>query len=151
GDLLLVINSPDISQAFSDYHKFAAGETLARKQFERAQILHGQGALAQKDLEVARDNLARAAVDAATAAERIRILGADLNHPSPLLEIRAPVSGTIIEQNIAYTGAVKSLDNSPNLFTIADLSRVWVVCDVYENNLGQVRIGDYADVQLNAY
>jgi cobalt-zinc-cadmium efflux system membrane fusion protein len=151
GDLLLVINSPDISQAFSDHQKFQASEVLARKQFERAQILYDKGALAQKDLEVARDTDEKAKVDVSTAAERIRILGADLNHPSPLLEVRAPVSGTIVEQNITGAGAVKSLDNSPNLFTIADLSRVWVVCDVYENNLSQVRIGDYADVRLNAY
>jgi cobalt-zinc-cadmium efflux system membrane fusion protein len=43
------------------------------------------------------------------------------------------------------------MDNSPNLFTIADLSRVWVLCDVYENNLSQVRLGDFAEVRLNAY
>jgi len=151
GDLLLVINSPDILQAFSDYHKFQGAEVLARKQFERAQVLHEKGALAQKDLEVARDAAVKSRVDVSTATERIRILGGDLNHPSPFLEVRAPVSGTIIEQNITITSAVKSLDNSPNLFTIADLSRVWVVCDVYENNLGQVHIGDYADVSLNAY
>src|SRR5262249_24860005 len=78
-------------------------------------------------------------------------LGADLDHPSPIVEVRAPAEGTIVEQNVTGAGGGKSLDNSPNLFTIADLSRVWVLCDVYENNLRQVRLGDYADVQLNAY
>jgi cobalt-zinc-cadmium efflux system membrane fusion protein len=61
------------------------------------------------------------------------------------------VSGTIVEQNVSGFEGVKSLDNTPNLFTIADLSTVWVVCDVYENDLGIVRIGDAAEVRLNAY
>jgi cobalt-zinc-cadmium efflux system membrane fusion protein len=151
GDLLLTISSPDVSQAFSDYQKFQSAEALARKQLERAQILYDKGAMAQKDLEVAKDIADKATVDVAAAATRIRILGADLNRPSPIIEVRAPVSGTIVEQNIVGAGGVKSLDNSPNLFTIADLSRVWVLCDAYENNLSQVRIGDYAQVQLNAY
>ncbi len=68
-----------------------------------------------------------------------------------MIELRAPVSGTIIEQNTTGGAGVKSLDNSPNLFTLADLSRVWVLCDVYENNLGQVHLGDIAEVRLNAY
>lgn len=150
-DLLLTINSPDIAQAFSDYQKFEADEALALKQLERSKILYEKGALAQKDLQVAEDTEQKAKVDMAAAAQKIHILGADLNRPSPIIEIRAPVSGTIVEQNITGAGGVKSLDNSPNLFTIADLSRVWVLCDVYENNLSQVRIGDYADIHLNAY
>ena len=46
---------------------------------------------------------------------------------------------------------VKTLDNSPPLFTIANLDHVWIICDVYENNLPFVQLGDYADVRLNAY
>ena len=68
-----------------------------------------------------------------------------------LIEIRAPVSGTIVEQNISGFEGIKSLDNSPSLFTIADLSQVWVLCDVYENDLGAVHLGDHADLRLNAY
>jgi cobalt-zinc-cadmium efflux system membrane fusion protein len=56
-----------------------------------------------------------------------------------------------VEQNISAGTAVKSTDNSPNLFTIADLSRVWLICDVFENNLAQVHLGDSADIRLNAY
>ena len=81
----------------------------------------------------------------------MKVLGADVNHPSPIVPVRAPLSGTIVEQNTTGGTGVKSLDNSPNLFTIADLSRVWVVCDVYENMLRHVQVGDSADVRLNAY
>src|SRR6202011_4488933 len=142
---------PDMSGAISDYQKFVADERLARTQLERAQLLYDKGAVAQKDLQVAEDTEQKATVDLQTAAQRIRILGGDINHLTPLIEIRAPVSGTLIEQNVTASGGVKSLDNSPNLFTIADLSRVWVLCDVYENNLQQVKAGDHATVRLNAY
>ena len=151
GQLLLTVTSPDMSGAISDYQKFQADENLARTQLERSQILYSHGAVAQKDLQVAEDAYAKARVDTRTAAQRIEILGGDLNHLVPLVEIRAPVSGTIIEQNVTNAAGVKSLDNSPNLFTIADLSHVWVLCDVYENNLSQVHLGDKASVQLNAY
>jgi cobalt-zinc-cadmium efflux system membrane fusion protein len=151
GQILLRINSPDVALAFSDYEKFRADELLARRQLERSQLLFAKGAIAKKDLETAEDAEQKAKVDLETAAERIRILGADLNHPSPIVEVRAPSSGTIIEQNVTDGTGVRSMDNSPNLFTIADLSRVWVLCDVYENNLAQVRLGDLVEVRLTAF
>jgi cobalt-zinc-cadmium efflux system membrane fusion protein len=151
GQPLLSITSPDISAAFSEYQKFQTDEVLARKQLDRAQLLYEKGALAQKDLQVAEDTEQKAKVDVSTAAERIHILGADLNHPSPIIGITAPVSGTIVEQNITPGTGVKSLDNTPNLFVIADLSRIWILCDVYENDLAKVHLGDNAEVRLNAY
>ena len=90
-------------------------------------------------------------MDVRTAAQRVKVLGADLEHPSPIVPIRAPISGTIVEQNITGGTGVRSLDNSPNLFTIADLSRVWILCDVYENMLSRVHVGDFAEVRLLAY
>jgi cobalt-zinc-cadmium efflux system membrane fusion protein len=151
GQPLLTMTSPDVSAAFADYQKFQADEALARKQLERAELLFSKGALAQKEVQVMEGTEQKAKVDLSTAAERIRILGADLNNPSPVIEIKAPVSGTIVEQNITTGTGVKSLDNSPNLFVIADLSHVWVLCDVYENDLAKVHLGDMAEVRLNAY
>jgi len=151
GQLLLTINSADMSQAFSDYKKFQADEALAKSQSERAQLLFAHGALAQKELEVSLESYEKAKVDTQTALDRIRILGGDPQHPSSVIDVRAPVSGTIVEQNVTAAAGVKSLDNSPNLFTIADLSQVWVNCDVYENDLAQVHVGDRAQIELNAY
>lgn len=151
GQVLLTLHSPDVALAFSDLQKFRADEVLARKSLERAQLLYSKGAIAEKDLQAAEDVEAKAKVDVQTALDRVKILGGDPAHPSPVIELRAPVSGTIIEQNTTQAAGVKSLDNSPNLFTIADLSRVWVLCDVYENNLSQVRLGDLAEVRLYAY
>jgi cobalt-zinc-cadmium efflux system membrane fusion protein len=86
-----------------------------------------------------------------TASQQIQTLGGSVNNPDPIVNIYAPVSGTIVEQNVTNAGSVHSPDNQPNLFTIADLSTVWVVCNVYENDLPDVRLGDPADVELNAY
>ncbi len=151
GQTLLLINSPDLSQAFSDYQKFKADEQLADKQLARAQLLYDKGAIALADLETAEDADAKARVDAQTAAQHVKVLGGNINNPSPLLPVVAPISGTIVDQQITGGTGVKSLDNSPNLFTIADLSTVWVVCDVYEDMLSRVHVGDAAEITLNAY
>jgi cobalt-zinc-cadmium efflux system membrane fusion protein len=151
GQVLLEIDSPDVAAAFSDYHKFQTDELLAQKQLNRSQLLYSRGAIAQKDLEVAEDTEQKARVDVQTAAQRLKVLGTDVNHPSPIVPVRAPISGTIVEQNTTSGTGVKSLDNSPNLFTIADLSHVWVLCDVYENMLPRVHLGDFAEVRLAAY
>ena len=151
GQTLLLIDSPDLSQAFSEYQKFKADEQLAAKQLARAQLLYDKGAIALADLETAQDADAKAKVDAQTAAQRIKVLGGNINNPSSLLPVVAPISGTIVDQQITGGTGVKSLDNSPNLFTIADLSTVWVVCDVYEDMLSRVHVGDAAEITLNAY
>jgi len=151
GQLLLRVLSADISGAFSDYRKAVADQTLAKAQLDRATLLLSKGAIAQKDVEVAQDAANKATVDVETAVEHLRVLGADVTNPSSLVDIHAPVSGVITEQNVTAAAGVKTLDNSPNLFTIADLSRVWVLCDVYENDLPSVRLGEFAEVRLNAY
>jgi membrane fusion protein, heavy metal efflux system len=151
GQLLLTMTSPDMSQAFADYQKFTAGAALAKTQLDRTRLLYSHGATPQKDLDVAEDTYHRANIDTQTAEERIRLLGGDPRHASSLIEIHAPVSGTIIEQNVTSAAGVKSLDNSPNLFTIADLSNVWILCDVFENDLARVHLGDRAEIELNAY
>jgi membrane fusion protein, heavy metal efflux system len=151
GQLLMRVQSSDISQAFSDYKQAVADEKLASSQSGRAKLLYEKGAVAQKDLEVADDAEAKAKVTVETTAEKLRVLGADMNQPSSLIDIYAPVAGVITEQNVTAAAGVKTLDNSPNLFTIADVSRVWIICDVYENDLPLVHIGEYADIHLNAY
>ena len=151
GQTLLVISSPDLAAAMSDYQKAVADEALSSKALDRAQLLYDKGAIAAKDLETAKDVEDKAKVDVSTSEQRVRVLGADPAHPGSLIDLRAPVAGTIVEQNVAGFEGVKSLDNTPNLFTIADLSQVWVVCDVFENDLGDVHLGDSANIQLNAF
>ena len=151
GQVLLVISSPDLAGAFSDYQKAIADERLSKKALDRAQLLYDKGAIAEKDLQAAQDTEEKALVDVRTTEQHVRVLSGDPAHPSPQIELKAPVSGTIVEQNVAGFEGIKSLDNSPNLFTIADLSQVWVVCDVFENDLGDVHMGDTAQIRMNAF
>ena len=151
GQTLMVISSADLGAAMADYQKAQADEVLSHKALDRAQLLYDKGAIAAKDLEGAQDVEDKAKVDVDTAGHRVRLMGADPTHPSALIDLRAPASGTIVEQNVSGFEGIKSLDNTPNLFTIADLSEVWVVCDVFEDNLGEVHVGDAAEIHLNAF
>jgi len=151
GQVLLLINSPDLSGAFSDYQKFKADQQLADKQLARAKLLYDKGAIALADLENAEDTHAKAMADLNAAIQHVRVLGGDINNPSPLLPLRAPISGTIVDQQITGGTGVRSLDNQPALFTIADLSTVWVLCDVYQDMLPRVHVNDIAEINVNGY
>ncbi len=150
GQLLMKVQSSDIAGAYSDYEQALADETLARAQLERSKVLFDKGAIARKDLEVAQDSETKAQVTVKTTLDHLRVLGADPDHPSAIVEVRAPVSGVITDQQVTTAAGVQGL-SSPNPFTISDLSHVWVLCDVYENDLPQVHLGEYAEVRLNAY
>ena len=150
GQVLMRIQSADIAQAFSDYRQAVADETLARAQLDRSKLLYDHGAIAQKDLEVAVDAAAKAKVTLETTIDHLRVLGADIDHPAAIIDVRAPVSGVITDQQVTSAAGVQGLAG-PNPFTISDLSHVWVLCDVYENDLPFVRLGEYADIHLNAY
>jgi cobalt-zinc-cadmium efflux system membrane fusion protein len=150
GQLLLRVQSADISGAFSDYRQAVADEVLARAQLARSKTLLDVGAMAQKDYEVAVDTEDKAKVAVETAEEHLRVLGADKDHPTAIVDVYAPVSGVITDQQVTLAAGTQGLA-SPNPFTISDMSNVWIVCDVFENDLRHVHIGEYADVRLNAY
>jgi cobalt-zinc-cadmium efflux system membrane fusion protein len=149
GQLLLRLRSDDISGAFANYQSNVADEVLAKAQLERMQLLYAKGAYALNDLQMAQDTESKAKIAVDTAAEHLRLLGSDVNHPTGMVDITAPVSGVITDQEVTNAAGVQSLGTSP--FTISDLSTVWVVCDVYENDLANVHVGDPADITLNAF
>ena len=150
GQVLLRVQSADIAGAYSDYQKAVADEQLTRTQLDRADRLYARGAISLNDLQVAQDTDAKAKVDVKTTAAKLRLLGnTDLDQPSDIVELRAPVSGVITDQQVTSAAGVQSLGTNP--FTISDLTSVWVLCDVYENDLADVRVGERADIRLNAY
>jgi len=150
GQVLMRVLSSDISEAFSDYAQAVADERLAQSQLDRAKILFQKGALARKDLEVTQNAEEKADVAVDAAAEHLRVLGADKNHPNPIIDVTAPASGVITDQQVTTASGTQGLA-SPNAFTISDLSHVWILCDVYENDLAFVHVGEFADIRLNAY
>ncbi len=150
GQLLLRVQSADMSAAFSDYRKAVADEKLARIQFERARLLYDKGAISLNDFQTAEDVENKAQVDVENTTERLRVLGGSIDHPAAIVDIRAPVSGVITDQQVTGASGVAGL-GSPNPFTISDLSYVWILCDVYENDLANVHVGESAEIRLNAY
>ncbi len=150
GQVLLLVQSADLAGAFSDYRKAVADEQLAGSQLDRSKLLYDKGAIPLKDLQVAQDTEDKAKVDVENTTEHVRVLGGDLNNPGAVVDIRAPTDGVITDQQVTNAAGVAGL-GSPNPFTISDLSTVWVMCDVYENDLPTVRVGDAAEVRLNAY
>jgi cobalt-zinc-cadmium efflux system membrane fusion protein len=150
GQLLLRVRSNDVSGAYQVYLKAENDERLARLQLERAQVLYEKGAIAKSALETAEDTEQDAQVDLNAATEQLRLLGVDEEHPSGIVDIRAPISGVITDQQVTNAAGVQGLPG-PNPFTISDLSYVWIICDVYENDLDAVRAGESAEIRLNAY
>jgi cobalt-zinc-cadmium efflux system membrane fusion protein len=116
---------------------------------ERAQDLYQHGAMALNDFQVAQQTDDNAKVDVETTAAKLELRGSDLNHPTGLVDILSPASGIITDQQVTNAAGVQSLGTAP--FTVSDLSTVWVVCDVYENDLANVHMGDVAEISLNAY
>jgi membrane fusion protein, heavy metal efflux system len=164
GQLLFKVRSADIANAFSNFRQAVKNEQLAvdnerltKIQLNRATLLFEHGAIPKSGLEIAQNAevgtqtaLDDARIVTETAKEQLGLLGADPDHPTGIVQVFAPVSGTITDQQITDQSAVQSY-TPPSPFTISDLSHVWIVCDVWENNIAQVRIGEYADIHLVAY
>jgi cobalt-zinc-cadmium efflux system membrane fusion protein len=150
GQLLFKVRSEDIAQAFSDYRKAIKNEELTKVQLDRAQLLYDKGAVPKSSVEIAQNAEDNAKVDVDTTTEHLRVLGSSLDHPTGIVSIFAPVSGVITDQQITAAAGVQAL-SAPNPFTISDMTHVWVICDVYENDLAQVHLGEFADIHLNAF
>ena len=152
GQLIMEVQSTDITGAFDQYLKAVNDEHLANTQLERAKILYDKGAIAKSQLEIAQDGEDDAKADLAAAEQQLHVLGVDKNNPGETVKVYSPASGFIIQQNVteAATAGV-TYSGSANAFTIADLSHVWIICDVYENDLATVHLGQEADIRLNAY
>ncbi len=152
GQLLFSVQSPDVSNAFNAYLKAVNDEQLANSAFLRAQDLYQHGAISKAMFDQADNAEKDAKADLAAADEQLKVLGVDKDHPSPTVNVYAPISGVVVGQNITNAAAAGvALSGSATAFTIADLSNVWIVCDVYENDIPKLQLGQEARIVLNAY
>ncbi len=152
GQLLLRVQSPDITNAFNAYLKAANDEQLAHKAFLRTDDLFKHGAVSQAQLEQAEDTEKDAQADLTAAEEQLQTLGVDKAHPSSVVNVYAPISGVIVAQNVTNAAAAGiTLSGSATAFTIADLSSVWIVCDVFENDISKLQLGQEARIKFNAF
>jgi cobalt-zinc-cadmium efflux system membrane fusion protein len=150
GQLLAVIHSPDLDQAYSDVDKARDALDLARKALDRARSVHDAGANAVKDFEQANSNYEQALAEAKRAEARLLTL--DENSRSGkarVLSITAPVSGTITALNYGIGSFIN--DATAALLTISNLDTVWVTANVPEDLLGSIAKGMAAEVELPAY
>lgn len=152
GDLLLKVQSPDITNAFDTYLKAANDEQLANKAYVRAQDLYTHGAISLEMLEQAEDTEKDAKADLVASEEQLKTLGVPKDHPSSIVNVYAPISGVIVAQNVTNAAAAGvTYSGSSTAFTIADLSVVWIICDVYENDIPKIQLGQEAEIRINAY
>ena len=152
GDLLLKVQSPDVSGAYDVYLKAANDERMNNLAYARAKNLLEHGAISQAMLEQAEDAEKDAQADLTAAEDQLKVLGVEKDHPSSVVNVYAPISGVIVAQNVTQAAAAGvNLSGSATAFTIADLSRVWIICDVYENDIPRIKLGQTAQVRLNAY
>jgi cobalt-zinc-cadmium efflux system membrane fusion protein len=152
GQLLFRVQSGDASNAFNAYLKAVNDEQMANKAYIRAEDLYKHGAISQAMVEQAEDAEKDAKADLIAAEEQLNVLGVDKNHPSTVVDVHAPISGVIIGQNVTNAAAAGvTLSGSATAFTIADLTTVWVLCDVYENDIPKIKLGQEARIKLNAY
>ncbi len=159
GNILLVVDSPDIAQAYSEYVKEDSDLQYATRAFDLAKDLYENRALPLKDLKQAENELIKARAEFRRAKERLlslRVPAEELNKPldkqkiTSRFEMKSPLTGIVVERNVTPGQSIGS-DSSQVLFTVADLDMLQVVADVYERDLALVKEGQFAKVRVEAY
>jgi membrane fusion protein, heavy metal efflux system len=151
GQVLAVIDSPDLAQAYDDNDKAADAVALTAKNLERQEGQHRIGAASERDLDQSRSDHAQAAAELTRTRARLQAIGAsvDTHERSRSLTLRAPLAGSVTNLAIAPGNMI----NDPTLaiVTIADLSTVWATALVPEKDIGVVAKGQSTEVSLAAY
>jgi cobalt-zinc-cadmium efflux system membrane fusion protein len=156
GQALAWFDSPELGQAWAEYAKSKGRAELARKNLQREETLFEKKISPEKDVIRARQELAEIEADLAFAQEKFHLLGIDIDKyekkqagdQHPLIAVTSPISGSVIER-AATQGEVVNPDKP--LFTVADLSKLWVIIDIYEKDLGRIKSGTAVKVSTTAY
>ena len=158
GDPLAIVLSPDFASSISALRKAEATARNSERIAERDRLLFKNDAISRRDLEQAETDAVNAAADRDAAVEQLRSIRVDektideirQNHPivTPGGVIRSPLTGTVVEKLIS-PGQLLQAGTTP-CFTVADLSAVWVMANVFEADLPFVKVGDSADVKMSA-
>ena len=156
GDVLAIIESPDLGTAWSDLIKARADRIAAEHELERQTKLFEQHAAAERDYEIAQDNSAKAKAEVERVELRLKMLHATGTGPATQeFLLRAPISGQIVNRTatpgLEVQGMLSSANVVQELFTVGDIDRVWVWGDVYERDLAKVRSGQKVSITSEAY
>ena len=159
GAVLLVVDSPDIAQAYSEYVKEDSDLRYATRAHELARDLYENKAMPLKDLKQAENELVKARAEFRRAKERLlslRVPAEELDKPldrqkiTSRFDMRSPLTGTVVERAVTPGQSVGG-DPAQVLFTVADLDMLQVVADLYERDLSLVKEGQFARVNVEAY
>jgi cobalt-zinc-cadmium efflux system membrane fusion protein len=152
GQGLLVIASPDAQAATADYVASQADLTTAQRTLERLRRLYAEQAVPGKDVQQAESDATKAAASVARAAGSLEVLGIDPAAPDARgarFVLRAPLAGVVVDRP-AFPGMEVRPDSGTPLVVVADLTRLWVLADVYERDLSRVSTGVKATVRVAA-
>lgn len=154
GQQLATLDSVELGEALSRYHQSKTKLTLAQSNMDRIKTLVEKKIAARKDILQAESDYKTAQTELHTDEERLSLYGVALSelkgddHKKPLLPVRSPIGGIITEKH-AIVGELA--DPSKSLYTIADLSSVWIVVDINEKDLAKVHRGQAAAVIVGAF
>ncbi|HKQ85893.1 MAG TPA: efflux RND transporter periplasmic adaptor subunit [Candidatus Acidoferrales bacterium] len=151
GQTLALIESGDLSRAVADYHKALADSQVKQEQLARSADLYAHNAIALKDYQQAQADAQTAQAEVEATKDQIRVFGMDPEHASSQLLVAAPRAGVVLDVGASPGEFSNALAAPQPLCTIADISAVWAVGDIYENDLVAVKTGEPAQVTLNAY
>jgi cobalt-zinc-cadmium efflux system membrane fusion protein len=151
GQVLAVIDSPDLGQARDDNEKAADAFQLTQKNLARQEEQFKLGTASTRDLDQSRSDNAQAAAEYGRTQARLKILGlpTEGQRHSTLLPVQSPVSGSVTALNVAAGNMIN--DPTQPIMTVADLSTVWVTALVPEKDVAAVAKGQDAEVALSAY
>jgi cobalt-zinc-cadmium efflux system membrane fusion protein len=149
GDTLMVLDSPDYALVVSDLRKGEADQARKQAAYERAKALYEGQVLARKDLESAEADVAQARAETVRAQVKLRNLRAGANDGGQFA-LRSPLGGLVAERQ-ANPGMEIRPDLQVPLFVVTDATRLWVLVDLPERNLGKVVVGKTANVEVDAY
>lgn len=152
GDILAIIQSPDVGGATSDLSKGEADLIAAKHDFDRKKDLFDQHACSKTELETSEDNFRKAKAERDRAAQRTVLLnaGGGLDSVSSSFALKSPIDGEIIAKNIPPNAEVQGQytgGTAAELFTVGDIDRIWLTADIFEVDLARVKVG--ADVTLS--
>lgn len=151
GQVVGMLQSTDLQQARSDYEKAKIEAARADVQLNRARDLLQHEVMAQKDFDDLNAVDQAAHAELSRALQTLHILGYKETDTTDLVAIRSPISGVVLDVNTASGELQRSLDNATPIATIANISDVWVVADLYPRDVQEVRRGQPAEVRVNGY
>ena len=151
GQTLLMIHSQNFTLVESAEQKARSTLRVAEKNFARAQRLFAEGAASQREVTEAEDALAQARAEYERALADLATLGGNQERSSPEFLLRSPINGVVIARTPAASLGAEIQPGSGMLFIVADLSKVWVLADLPEREMGGVQPGLSIEVEAQAY